>query len=119
MRKQRMAKVRRGYNGRCSEWTDWYTRDVYDIVDRATFRGEYYLLVKAPDGYGIFKMISAIVAESVKLSSRKLLKDKRSFESPSIWERKSAVKISDTGLTVEEAKHEKPIKFQIRICGMY
>lgn len=127
MRKYRMSRIRKGfdYNGCFRNWTDWDTGEVYEIVDKAMIKGQYYLLVEAPDGYGIYKMISDIISESVKLSNKKLLKDRKFFESPNKWKRKSTVNISDAGdlTSVEVAKHEKPFfggtKVVIRIYDAY
>ena len=127
MRKRRMAIIRKSfdYNGCLRDWTDWDTGKVYETVDKAMFGDQYYLLVKTPNGYGIYKMVSDIISESVKLSNKKLLKDKKAFESPNTWKRKSEVKISDTGnlTSVEVAKHEKPLfggnKVVIRIYDAY
>lgn len=86
---------------------------MYETLDKAMFKGEMFLLVKGPDGFGIHKMVSMCISESVKLSPKKLLKYKKTFESPSAWNRKSSVKISDDGqLTdVQVAKFEKPLFF--------
>lgn len=127
MRKHRISNIRRSfdYNGSFRSWTDWETGEVYETVDKAMFRGEHYLLVKSSDGYGIYKMVSDVLSESVKLSNKKLIKDRKTFESPSIWKRKSEIKISDNGnlTSVEVAKHEKPPlgggKVVIRIYGAY
>lgn len=127
MRKYRMSRIRRAfdYNGCFQEWTDWDTGEVYEIVDKAMFKDQYYLLVKAPDGYGIYKMVSEIISESVKLSNKKLLKERKFFENPNKWKKKSTVKISDDGnlTSVEVGKHEKSFfggsKVVIRIYDVY
>lgn len=98
-----MARIKRAFGLR--EWTDWDTGKVYEAIDKAVVNGQYYLLVKDSYEYGIYKMVSEIISESVKLSTKKLLYYRNVFENPEIWSKKSKLKISDTGVL---SKLQKP-----------
>lgn len=111
MRKFRERRINRNSGSWTvgSSWTDWQTNEHFDIADIARFGGHIYLLVEDWDGnYAIFKKVHECNSESVKLSSKKILQNKKAFEHPSTWQEKSKLTISDTGLLtkVEEGKYK-------------
>ncbi len=106
MRKYRNKRKKRSYNQviRSIEFCSWEWQDEkgkrWLALDGATFRHAYYLLAKCTTSneVAIFKMVNEYIFDNVRLSPKKVLKNRRTFSSPSVWKLKSDVKISDEGI---------------------
>ena len=123
MRKYRERRIRKntGPGWVYSGWRDFETDEYFDILDIARFGGHCYLLVEETDTntFAIYKKVHECNSESVKLSPKKVLLNKKAFEHPSTWQEKSKVIISDDGIitSVEEHKYKYTSKKKSSCTG--
>ncbi len=107
---RKKAKIRkyrqRRINSACKDIVGssiYYLEERYEVIDKTNINGVIYLLVqnynrnkRDNDDYYIFKAVE--VFDYVKLSSKRILQNKKAFSNHQNWSEHSTIEITDDGI---------------------